>query len=70
MTVAVRVVNCPTCGKPVEWRTESRHRPFCSARCREIDLGAWAAEKYCVPGSISGPGGADGGDAMGTGEPS
>jgi endogenous inhibitor of DNA gyrase (YacG/DUF329 family) len=42
------VVNCPTCGKEVEWISTSRFRPFCSARCKEIDLGAWAAEKYTI----------------------
>lgn len=48
---APRNVNCPICGQPVPWLPESVHRPFCSARCREIDLGAWAAEKYRVPDS-------------------
>ncbi|HMM55140.1 MAG TPA: DNA gyrase inhibitor YacG [Candidatus Desulfobacillus sp.] len=43
---APRVVSCPTCGKPVSWLPESRFRPFCSQRCRDIDLGAWAAEEY------------------------
>jgi len=28
---------------------ENTWRPFCSARCRTIDLGAWAAEAYRVP---------------------
>jgi endogenous inhibitor of DNA gyrase (YacG/DUF329 family) len=46
---APRVVNCPTCGKPVSWSAESAFRPFCSERCRNIDLGAWAAEEYRVP---------------------
>jgi hypothetical protein len=45
----LRTVACPTCGKPVEWKKESRFRPFCSERCRLIDLGAWAAESYRVP---------------------
>jgi uncharacterized protein len=45
------VVNCPTCGKPVEWRAENPWRPFCSERCRRIDLGAWANEEYRVPAS-------------------
>jgi endogenous inhibitor of DNA gyrase (YacG/DUF329 family) len=58
------IVNCPTCGKPVEWRAENRHRPFCSERCKQIDLGAWANEEYRVPGSD--PDGPDGSDAMGT----
>lgn len=44
-----RVVNCPTCGKPVAWSEDNRFRPFCSERCRRIDLGAWAAEEYRVP---------------------
>ena len=44
-----RVVSCPHCGKNVEWTSASRYRPFCSERCRLIDFGAWATEKYCVP---------------------
>jgi uncharacterized protein len=48
-TSSARVVNCPTCGKPVLWTRESRYRPFCSERCKMIDLGAWAAETYRVP---------------------
>lgn len=44
-----RVVICRTCGKPVEWIPENAFRPFCSERCRNIDLGAWAAEAYRVP---------------------
>jgi endogenous inhibitor of DNA gyrase (YacG/DUF329 family) len=44
-----RVVSCPQCGKGVEWTPASRYRPFCSERCKLIDLGAWATEKYRVP---------------------
>lgn len=44
------VVNCPTCGKKVEWKPQSRFRPFCSERCKQIDLGAWAAEQYTIGG--------------------
>ncbi len=44
-----RVTRCPQCGKPVEWTPEARFRPFCSARCKEIDLGAWASESYRIP---------------------
>jgi len=43
------VVNCPTCQTKVEWTTENRFRPFCSERCKQIDLGAWAEEKYTIP---------------------
>jgi endogenous inhibitor of DNA gyrase (YacG/DUF329 family) len=33
----------------VEWTAENRFRPFCSERCKLIDLGAWASERYRVP---------------------
>lgn len=46
---APRLVPCPTCGKQSPWNTENRWRPFCSERCRQIDLGAWANEEYRVP---------------------
>jgi endogenous inhibitor of DNA gyrase (YacG/DUF329 family) len=46
-----RTVNCPQCGKPVVWNAASVWRPFCSERCKMIDLGAWAAENYRVPDS-------------------
>jgi len=45
----MQTVACPSCGARVEWKKESRFRPFCSERCRLIDLGAWAAESYRVP---------------------
>ena len=43
------LVACPTCGKSVEWTAASAWRPFCSERCKLIDLGAWATERYRVP---------------------
>lgn len=43
-------VNCPTCGKKVEWSEKSRYRPFCCERCRLIDLGAWADESHRIAG--------------------
>ena len=46
-----KIVPCPHCGKPVEWSTASRWRPFCSERCKMIDLGAWASESYRIPGT-------------------
>ena len=36
---------CPICGQP----SEPRHRPFCSKRCSEIDLGRWLNETYVIP---------------------
>jgi uncharacterized protein len=49
---------CPTCSKPVEWSTAAQWRPFCSERCRLIDLGAWMSEQRSIPGPevAGGPG--------------
>jgi endogenous inhibitor of DNA gyrase (YacG/DUF329 family) len=44
----VRTVKCPQCGIAVAWTPESRWRPFCSQRCKTIDLGAWASERYRI----------------------
>jgi len=44
-----RLVSCPQCGKPAVWDSVNRYRPFCSERCRMIDLGAWASENYRIP---------------------
>lgn len=44
-------VKCPTCSRPVPWGPDSPYRPFCSERCKKIDLGAWAAEKFSIPGA-------------------
>ncbi|HMK13426.1 MAG TPA: DNA gyrase inhibitor YacG [Burkholderiales bacterium] len=42
-------VNCPRCGKSVLWDEANRYRPFCSERCKLIDLGQWATEGYRIP---------------------
>lgn len=42
-------VACPTCTAEVEWTAANPFRPFCSERCKLIDLGAWADERYRVP---------------------
>lgn len=39
---------CPHCGKEHQWDTGNRFRPFCSERCKMIDLGRWANEEYRV----------------------
>lgn len=41
---------CPTCKKVVLWNDEFPHRPFCSDRCRLIDLGEWASESHRIAG--------------------
>jgi hypothetical protein len=55
-------VSCPRCGSQVVWGPQSRWRPFCSERCKLIDLGDWATEKYRVPTPSSEPGDQTGGD--------
>lgn len=45
----MRTVACPGCGKPAGFDPSNPWRPFCSERCRLIDLGAWATESYRVP---------------------
>lgn len=47
-------VACPHCGKPVEWSPASKWRPFCSERCRLIDLGQWFSEEHAIPGEDAG----------------
>lgn len=49
------ILNCPTCQKPVEWNAEATWRPFCSERCKLIDLGAWMTEKHAIPGEEAQP---------------
>ncbi|MDE2196842.1 MAG: DNA gyrase inhibitor YacG [Gammaproteobacteria bacterium] len=44
------VVKCPRCGSPVPWAAVSEWKPFCSERCRLIDLGDWLLEKHAIPG--------------------
>lgn len=43
-----RLVNCPRCRKEIAYLTDNPWRPFCSQRCAEIDLGAWANENYRI----------------------
>lgn len=43
------VVDCPICKKKVAWVPENKNRPFCSDRCRLIDLGEWAEGNRYIP---------------------
>ncbi|MCS6817844.1 MAG: DNA gyrase inhibitor YacG [Blastocatellia bacterium] len=43
------MVRCPCCGKRVPWESNP-FRPFCSERCKLIDLGMWASEAYRIAG--------------------
>lgn len=46
-----RRVPCPTCRTPVDWNAaDAVWRPFCSERCKTIDLGGWLHEDHRIPG--------------------
>lgn len=44
------VVSCPTCQEKIEWCAQQKFKPFCSERCKLIDLGEWAADEKRIPG--------------------
>ena len=44
-------VRCPHCGVMAEYKSDNPSRPFCSERCKLLDLGAWAEERYSIPGA-------------------
>ena len=46
---------CPRCREPVDWNAAPRWKPFCSERCRLIDLGAWLTEEHAIPGEPVNP---------------
>ena len=61
MVKASRVIRCPGCGGPSLYGPDNPARPFCSARCKNNDFGAWASEGYRVearpePGDEDEPG--------------
>lgn len=41
-------VRCPACSGDSRYAPDNPYRPFCSARCKQVDLGAWAAEEFRV----------------------
>lgn len=45
-----RKLHCPTCATEVVWDKSNPYRPFCSERCKLIDLGEWASESHRIPG--------------------
>jgi uncharacterized protein len=57
-------LSCPTCRRKIEWSEAFPYRPFCSERCRLIDLGAWLSEGHAIAGDAPDVGE----DAIGTEE--
>jgi endogenous inhibitor of DNA gyrase (YacG/DUF329 family) len=49
MSMSAKKVKCPVCGTRTVWE-DNPFRPFCSERCRLLDLGKWASEDYRIPG--------------------
>lgn len=50
MTIQKKDISCPTCGKKNTWTPDNAFRPFCTDRCKLIDLGDWASDKHALPG--------------------
>ena len=46
-------MTCPQCGGESEFSPNNSYRPFCTERCKLIDLGAWANEGYRIPATIT-----------------
>ena len=51
----MKTVACPRCGAQAPYAPANPWRPFCSERCRLIDLGNWASEAYRVPVAPAAP---------------
>ena len=53
MAALEKTVACPGCGGDSVYATHNAYRPFCSARCKNLDLGAWASESFRMPAQDS-----------------
>lgn len=54
-TPRARIGRCPQCGKPTRLDPSNPFRPFCSRRCKLIDLEGWFSGRYCIPGDPESP---------------
>jgi len=52
-------IKCPTCRRELDW-DGAPFRPFCSERCRLVDLGAWLTEGRAIPGDAPASAATDG----------
>lgn len=55
MDNTTRILKCPQCSKPVTWTSSNKSRPFCSKRCKLLDLGDWANESHRIGGETLAP---------------
>jgi hypothetical protein len=51
--IPLKLVTCPACGGPSLYASSNAFRPFCSARCKSLDFGAWASESFSLPADVS-----------------
>ena len=58
MTKSPTAKSCPICGKPAD----PKHHPFCSDRCRKVDLNRWLGETYRIPETEDSPPSTDDGE--------
>ncbi len=49
----IRTVSCPTCQRDTQYNQGNPNRPFCSERCKLIDLGEWADETHRIQGELT-----------------
>ena len=57
------MARCPICGKDARPRAKNPAAPFCSPRCKTVDLGKWLNEEYRVPTHEAPEGGEPGEEA-------
>ena len=50
ITEMVTIVKCPQCQKNVTWDVNAEWKPFCTERCKLIDLGDWAEGNHKIAG--------------------
>lgn len=55
MSAELKKICCPTCEKKGTWTSDNPFRPFCSERCKLIDLGEWADETRKIAGDPVNP---------------
>ena len=55
MAATLRSAPCPRCSKRASLSPDNAWRPFCSERCKMIDLGKWANEEFSIPAEEESP---------------
>jgi uncharacterized protein len=53
--MTARIGSCPHCRKSASLEAANRWRPFCSERCKLIDLGDWMSGRFGIPAELEDP---------------